>query len=198
MIALRGDLGITSVVRAKSAPKGRAYLEVIATFRDTNARDYLFSRGSYLASYRDVEGRPTCGIRLHIPSHLMNGFKTLEAYGVDLKRMHKNKLRKYIKFDEVEEDLFLQVKHDDDEGWMTFTPSQAKREKAEKNVRKVIKSNIHKSPTHNNSKSDGPAFAGKKTSNSERNRKEERMEEGEETAGSSNGNGRWIPPQRKK
>ena len=37
------DLGIVSVVRAKSAPKGRAYLEVIATFRDNSARDYIFS-----------------------------------------------------------------------------------------------------------------------------------------------------------
>ena len=73
------DLGIVSAVRAKSAPKGQAYLEVIATFRDAGMRDAVFSRGSNLASYKDDGNKPTCGIRLHIPAHLMGGFKSLEA-----------------------------------------------------------------------------------------------------------------------
>ena len=103
-------------MRAKSAPKGQAYLEVIVTFRDNASRDNIFGRGSNLAEYKDSRNRPTCGIRLHIPAHLMGSFKTLEAYGVELKRQHGRKLRKYVKFDEVVEDLFLQIKHDDDEG----------------------------------------------------------------------------------
>ena len=119
-------------------------MEVIVTFRDNYARDNIFSKGVNLAEYKDIQNRPTCGIRLHIPAHLMNAFKTLEAYGVELKRQHRNKLRKYIKFDEAEEDLYLQIKHDDDDSWITFTPREAKKELAAKNVRKIIKSNIHK------------------------------------------------------
>ena len=141
------DLGLISAVRAKSAPKGRAYLEVIATFRDNRARDYIFSRGSNLASYKDSSNRPTCGIRLHIPAHLMNNFKILESYGVDLKRKHKHMIRKYIKFDEQVEDLFLSVKHDNDPDWLSFTPADAKREMNAKNIRNVSRSIIHGSPT---------------------------------------------------
>ena len=144
------DLGLVSAVRAKSAPKGRAYLEVIATFKDNSARDYIFSRGSYLASYKDASGRPTCGIRLHIPAHLMNSFKLLESYGVDLKRRHKHLIRKYVKFDEQAEDLYLHVKHDNDTDWLSFTPADAKKEMADKNTRNVIRSSIHGSPTLDN------------------------------------------------
>ena len=121
-------------------------MEVIATFRDNNARDYIFSKGSNLAGYKDAHNRPTCGIRLHIPAHLMGSFKTLESLGNDLKREHRRKIRKYIKFDEAEEDLYLHVKHDDDDSWLTFSPSEAKNELSKKNYRKISKSSIHKAP----------------------------------------------------
>ena len=54
-----------------------------------------------------------------------------------MKRKHGRKLRKYIKFDEAEEDLFLQIKHDDDESWLTFNPREAKSELYKNNERKI-------------------------------------------------------------
>ena len=140
------DIGIISVERARSAPKGKAYMEVIVSFKDSNARDIALARGPYLAEYRDQDNKPTCGIRLHIPPHLMTAFKTLESYGYYLKNEHREDIRKYIKFDEYDETLFLQVKHAKDDEWLTFTPEQAKRELYQKNEKRVQKSHLHRSP----------------------------------------------------
>ena len=134
--ARRSTLGIKKVTRVKSAPRGVAFLEVLVEFADNYSRDELLMQGPMLMQYRDAKNKPTAGIRLDIPAHLMGSFKTLEAYGVDLKRQHKWKLRKYIKFDETEEDLYLQIKHDDDESWLTFSPAEAKRELNSKNTSK--------------------------------------------------------------
>ena len=41
----------------------------------------------------------------------------------------------------------MQVKHDDDDEWITFTADQARQEMRRKNDRRAATSNIHKSPT---------------------------------------------------
>ena len=67
------------------------------------------SRGPMLMQYRDIVNKPTAGIRLDIPAHLMGVFKTLETFGFSLKRRHGRDFRKYIKFDEFSESLYIQV-----------------------------------------------------------------------------------------
>ena len=54
--ARRESLGLISVVRTRSAPRGTAYMEIIAEFADNFARDDILSRGPMLAQYRDKEG----------------------------------------------------------------------------------------------------------------------------------------------
>ena len=78
---------------------------------------------------------------------MMTAFKTLEAYGYYLKNEHREDVKKYIKFDEFDESLYLQVKHTKDDDWVTFTPEQAKRELNLKNDRKVQRSHLYKTPT---------------------------------------------------
>lgn len=105
----KDQLGIKTVSRVKSAPRGVAYLEVLVEFVDCYARDDILMRGPMLASYRDTAEKPTAGIRLDIPQHLMGSFKTLEAFGFGLKRRHGKGFRKHIKFDDYTEKLFIQV-----------------------------------------------------------------------------------------
>ena len=72
----RDELRITAVKR------GIAHMEVVATFEDSYARDYILMRGPMLSEYRDSKKKPMAGIRLDIPSHLMGVFKTLESFGL--------------------------------------------------------------------------------------------------------------------
>ena len=90
------SLGNYTIKRQRAAPRARAYLQVVVRFEDTYTRDEFFALGPNLAGFRDQEEKPTCGLRLHIPTKLMPTFKTLEAFGFDLKRIHKDKVRKHI------------------------------------------------------------------------------------------------------
>ena len=130
----------------------------------------------------------------------MGGFKSLEAYGIDLKRQHRNKIRKYIKFDDTEEDLFLQVKHDGDDDWLNFTPAEAKRALQAKNEKKIRRSNIHRSPRPGDLPPAPGAAAGgaraKKPSNAtnDLNADEEDAEEMEQEVEQQRN--KWNPPPR--
>ena len=123
------DLGIAKITRVKSAPRGVAYMEVLVEFTDAYARDDIFARGPSLASYHDDANKPTAGIRLDIPSHLMGAFKTLESLGYKLKKKHGVSFRKHIKYDEFEENLFIQVGvkfENEDVDWTNYNPAEAK------------------------------------------------------------------------
>ena len=95
-----------------------------------------------LADYRDDEGRPTCGLRLHIPGYLMSSFKILEQFGYYLRQKHNGELTKYIKFDEHDHSLFLQVRHKKETDWITFNVEQAKIEMAKNNNLKPQRSRL--------------------------------------------------------
>ena len=125
----RDELGIKDIKRTKSAPRGVAFLEVIVQFVDMQARDDILMRGHMLAGYRSTDNKPTAGIRLEIPAHLMGAFKTLEAFGFALKRRHGNQLKKHIKFDDYDESLFIQVglrKDKQETNWTTYTAGEAR------------------------------------------------------------------------
>ena len=124
-------------------------------FKDAYYRDDFFSRGPMLAEHRDHQGKPTCGIRLHIPAHLMSSFKTLEQYGYELKNKHGNEIKKHIKFEDYDGTLFLQVKHRNDKDWLNFSVEQARSELKGGNDRRIKMSNIHKVPSIQQSNSGG-------------------------------------------
>ena len=127
--ARRESLHIDSVRRVKSAPRGVAHMEVVAVFSDSYARDDILTRGPMLSDFHDEENKPTAGLRLEIPSHLMGAFKTLEAFAYSLKRRHGPSLRKHIKFDEFVQNLYIQVgikEEDKVMDWTTYTPDEAR------------------------------------------------------------------------
>ena len=122
-------------------------MEILATFADNHARDRVFSCGPKLAGYREANGRPTCGLRLHIPGHLMAQFKILENFSNGLRSKHGPAMRKHIKFDEESECLFVQVKHDNDKDWVDFSVEQARAEREKGNESRAKNSFLFKSPT---------------------------------------------------
>ena len=82
-----------------------------------------------LAEYRDSNNKPTAGIRLDIPAHLMGRFKVLESFGFALKRRHGQSFRKHIKFDEFDSTLFIQVgirKEEEEMQWTDYTANEAR------------------------------------------------------------------------
>ena len=80
------NLGIETVSRVRSSPRGHSFKEIAVLFRENFYRDRILSKGPKLASYRDDEGKPTCGMRLQIPGHLMQQFKTLENFAFSKKK----------------------------------------------------------------------------------------------------------------
>ena len=124
----RDELGIEKVTRVKSAPRGVAHMEVVVDFVDNYARDDILMRGPMLSEYRDSTNKPTAGIRLDIPSHLMGIFKTLESFGFALKRRYGEKLKKHIKFDEFDHTLYIQVglKEESETNWTDYSAEEAR------------------------------------------------------------------------
>ena len=126
-----GELGIKYVRRVRSAPRGIACMEVLVEFTDDFARDDILSRGPMLADYRDHNNKPSAGIRLDIPQHLLGVFKTLEAFGYALKRRHGAAFRKHIKFNEYARALYIQVgikdqKSDERIEWRDYSAEEAR------------------------------------------------------------------------
>ena len=99
-LGLGSDLGIAAVERARSSPRGQPYLEAVVEFEDNFSRDRVFSCGPQLASYRDNNNRPTCGLRLQIPGHLMGQFRALENFAYMHRTRHRGEVKKHIKFDD--------------------------------------------------------------------------------------------------
>ena len=149
----RDKLGIESVKRAKSAPRGVAFLEVIVLFSDPYAKDEILSRGPMLAEYRDAKNKPTAGIRLDIPAYLMGSFKVLESFGFALKRRHGQNFRKHIKFDEFDSSLYIQVgvkKEDEEMQWTDYSAAEAREGLKKLNAKKGPRFDYMMSPPPGN------------------------------------------------
>lgn len=180
----KDQLGISKVTRVKSAPRGVAYMEALVEFADSYNRDDILMRGPMLAMYREND-KPTAGIRLDIPQHLMGSFKTLEAFGFGLKRRHGKGFRKHIKFDDFTEELYIQVgmrKDEEDETeWQSYTAREAREGLKRLNAKK------------------GPRFDFLSTppgqQNEERTAGTQRRGEKEKEKSTGTGYG-WVPPAR--
>ena len=83
-------------------------------------------RGGYLASYVDSNNKPLAGIRMDIPMYLTGTFKLLSTYGYKLKQIHGEGTRRYIKYNETNLSLYLDVKTPDSDEWLKITLNQAK------------------------------------------------------------------------
>ena len=93
---------------------------------------------SCLATYVNENGDPTAGLRLEIPSHLLMVHKLLIMYGYNLRNRHGKETRRIIKFNLIEQSLYLSYKLPGSELWHDITPAMAKTFKEQENQRSLL------------------------------------------------------------
>ena len=101
-------------------------MDVLVTFQDSTERDYFFSKVRNLATYRDEEGNPTAGVRMDVAPYLLPVFKLLNNHGFDIRNAHGKETRRYIKFDEENLSLYLEVRLPGQSKWTKIKPDQAR------------------------------------------------------------------------
>ena len=94
--------------------------EVIVEFPSVELRDAVRSSAYNLA------GQTGAGIRLEIPSHLMNNFKALNQAGYRLKQKFP-KCRRNIKFDDEVNNLVMEFKTTETTPWRRLHPEHARQ-----------------------------------------------------------------------
>ena len=122
---------VSRVRRSKPPRKSRIKFEALVTFDDKYTRDTVSSHGRNLSDYVDSAGLPTAGIRLDYPAYLGAPFRALDWYGKQMRDRHGRGTRRNIKFDDDEENLYIDVCLPDQEYWHRITPEEAKRYRTE-------------------------------------------------------------------
>ena len=79
-----------------------------------------------LASYVDSEKRPLAGIRMDIPDYLGSDFRTLQNYGMKMRSIHGPDTRKYVKFDDANLAIYLELRLPGESTWIKLTPARAR------------------------------------------------------------------------
>lgn len=119
---------IEEIVPLPANPVGAGNLrdEVLVTFFDERKRDLLLSGDTNLSSYTDGNGKPTAGLRLEVPTELMDTFRLLARFGTRVRARHGEGTKRHIKFDYYEASLYINVKLPGDEVWSCVSPAMAK------------------------------------------------------------------------
>ena len=142
---------LEDIYKVRSSPRSRQHDEVCAVFRDQETRELLLSYARNLSTYVDSNGDPTAGLRLEIPSHLMMTHRLLTMYGYNLRNRHGKETRRIIKFDLIEQSLYLAYKLPGSELWHEITPAMAKTYKDRENQRSLLNFSESLSPVSNRS-----------------------------------------------
>lgn len=137
---------VESIEKVHSHARGAAHDEVVVYFVDKSKRDEIFSARPKLSAYIAPDGKPTSGMRLQIPSHLLPAFKLLESYGYELRKLHGETFRRYIKFEEFERTLYLQVKFPNIDEWFNISVEEARLSKTRKDKRRIASAREYLSP----------------------------------------------------
>ena len=112
------EMGEITVKKVRD-PKAKAKNEVIVVFETKQLRDSVRAKAANLANFGQ-----NAGMRLELPNHLQKSFRVLMNLAYDLKQKNKD-LRRNIKFDEDEMDLFMDCQLDREGEWKRVTPDQA-------------------------------------------------------------------------
>ena len=129
-LALKGKLdknSIESITRV-SLPSGPGVRdEALVVFVDNAVRDMVMGSAAKLAAYIDDSGKPTAGMRIEVPAHLQRDFRVLFKYGQGLRTRHGVGTRRHVKFDDVDMNLYLNVRLPGDLTWSRVSIEVAKR-----------------------------------------------------------------------
>lgn len=106
----------------------------------------ILSYARNLAAYVDGEGNLTVGIPMEIPQHLLMTHKLLMMYGFNLKSRHGRETRRIVKFDLIEQNLYLTYKLPGSDLWHDITPAMAKSYKDRENERSLLQFSSTLSP----------------------------------------------------
>ena len=96
-------------------------------FVDNAVRDMVMGSAAKLAAYIDDSGKPTAGMRIEVPAHLQRDFRVLFKYGQGLRTRHGVGTRRHVKFDDVDMNLYLNVRLPGDLTWSRVSIEVAKR-----------------------------------------------------------------------
>lgn len=89
--------------------------EVIVRFKTKETRHLVMAHSYNLAPFTNDHGKPTAGVRLEIPAHLSAEFQDFQIYGRTLHAKYGKGFKRYIKFDDKEEKLFMQIRLPEEE-----------------------------------------------------------------------------------
>ena len=127
------SMQLTNGKRVRPTRGGHAYDEVRISFATKEDRDDVMGKSRLLSSYVDDQRRPTAGIRIDVPPFLEPSFKLLYNLGNDLRRTHGPATRKYIKYDEEDFSLYLEIRLEGDRRWIKIDNQTAKEMTRESN-----------------------------------------------------------------
>ena len=129
-LGLKGKIDRSSIEKITRAeiPSGPGVRdEALIVFVDNKARDLVMGSAAMLAPFTDTDGKPTAGMRIEVPTHLMRDFRLLFKYGQNLRGRHGKGTRRHVKFDDISLGLYLNVKLPGDPNWSRVSTEVARR-----------------------------------------------------------------------
>ena len=111
------DTDIAGVRKVKGTKGFGAENECLVILKDTDTRDLVCSHAHNLAGQKLLPNEQVSNIRLEIPAHLRETFRTLDQHGHLLKVKYGKQLRRHIRYDNENLSLYLEVRKNADERW---------------------------------------------------------------------------------
>ena len=105
--------------------------EVIVLFSSIEVRDRVSSYARNLSAFIDAAGRPTAGIRIDVPDHLLGVHRTLIQYGHAMWIKHKKdpEMKRNIRFDDVELSFCIDFRFPAHKDWISVSFQRALRDR---------------------------------------------------------------------
>ena len=123
---------VSAVRRVRSFGGSGIKDECLVIFSSVEVRDFVYSHARNLAGQDTSGGNRTSNLRLHVPAHLLECFRTLDKHGHILKMKHEkkgHKIKRHINFDDDTKSLYLDVKVSRDHPWEHVYPDVAREER---------------------------------------------------------------------
>ena len=129
---------VKTVRRIKSFGTSKIEKECLVMFEDVERRDYVYSHARNLAGQDLKDGKRESNLRMQVPAHLLECFRTLDKHGHVLKMKYEKKGRKikrHVNYDDESESLYLDIKLSKDDPWERVYPDVAREERREREKR---------------------------------------------------------------